>query len=285
MSRLGLHGAARIISLHIAGAVFATLMAASADRALAADWPLRGSLEPSFARWDGWQFGVLAGYGNLNTDFGNTASEQVAFILRNSTLEAEGAPSSWTTLPKNTTNGPVFGAFVAYNWQWSELVLGLDLAYKYPSILKSSVGGSIERLFDTSDNVQHDVTIAAQSSFKLVDYATLRARAGYAVGQFLPYAVAGVAVGRFNFGTSVTVTDVQTQLPIPPGGALGTFQQTSSVGRTNVFAFGVAAGLGVDWAITPGVFLRAEWEYVGFTPVDGTRANTNIGLLGAGVRF
>jgi opacity protein-like surface antigen len=284
---VGLVGAigARIASLRIAAAIFSALAAVSADRAMAADWPLRGSFEPSYVRWDGWQFGVLAGYGNLNTDFGSSTTDQVAFILRNSTLESEAAPQNWTTLPRNSTNGAVFGAFLAYNWQWSELVLGADLAYKHPSILRSSVGDSLERIFDTSDSIEHDVTIAAQSSFKLVDYATLRARAGYALGQFLPYAVAGIAVGRFNYATSVTVTDAQTQLPNPPGPSLGTFQQSSSVGRNNVFAAGVAAGVGVDWAVTPGMFLRAEWEYVGFTPVNSTRSNVQIGQLGIGARF
>jgi outer membrane immunogenic protein len=83
-------------------------------------------------RWDGWQAGIQAGFGNMNADFGNSTSSLVAFILRNSTLEAEGGVSTWTTLPSNTTTGPVFGGFVGYNWQWSELVVGWDLAYKRP---------------------------------------------------------------------------------------------------------------------------------------------------------
>jgi len=294
MSRLrsddgvGLFGAAaHIMSLRVAAAAFSVLALTSADRATAADWPLRGSLAPSYARWDGWQFGVLAGYGNLNTDFGSSTSEQVAFILRNSTLEAEAAPQNWTALPRNTTNGAMFGAFLAYNWQWSELVLGADLAYKHPSILQSSVGDSLTRRFDTSDNIQHDVTIAAQASFKLVDYATLRTRAGYAFGEFLPYAAVGLAVGRFNYATSVTVTDVVTQLPSPPGvlGGLGTFQQSSSIGQNNVFSAGVAAALGIDWAVTPAVFLRGEWEFVAFAPVNQTRSNVQVGQLAAGLRF
>ena len=92
---------------------------------------------PPYVRWDGWQFGVDAGYGNMSTDFGNSTSPLVAFILRNSTLEAECAPSTWTTLPASTTNGPVFGGFIGYNMQWDQLVLGWDLAYKHPSILRS----------------------------------------------------------------------------------------------------------------------------------------------------
>src|SRR4029453_19217547 len=65
------------------------------------------------------------------------------------------------------------GGFVGYNWQWSELVVGWDLAYKRPASLNSTASDSLRRLFDTSDSVRHDVTIDAQASFKLVDYATL----------------------------------------------------------------------------------------------------------------
>jgi outer membrane immunogenic protein len=207
--------------------------------------------------------------------------------IRNSTLEAEGGPSTWTALPSNTTSGAVFGGFVGYNWQWSELVVGWDLAYKRPASLNSTAGDSLRRLFDTSDSVRHDVTIDAQTSFKLVDYATLRGRAGYAFGEFLPYAVLGAAVGRFNYQTNVTVTDVMTDLTVAPPvpGDLGTFQQSASSGQKNVFVAGLTTGLGIDWAITPGVFLRAEWEYALFAPVNGTRSNINVGFVGLGARF
>jgi opacity protein-like surface antigen len=102
------------------------------------------------------------------------------------------------------------------------------------------------------------------ATFKLVDYATFRGRAGYAVGPFLPYAVLGVAVGRFNYSNLIA----------------GTF-----TGKDNAYDAGFVTGLGVDWAITPGIFLRAEWEYIGFSTINGTHAQTNTGLIGGGVRF
>jgi len=92
-------------------AICSALAARSVDGAWAADWPgaapvLRGTVSPGYVRWDGWQAGIQAGFGNMNADFGKSTSSMVAFILRNSTLESEGHPSSWTTLPKNTTTGP-----------------------------------------------------------------------------------------------------------------------------------------------------------------------------------
>ena len=80
-------------SLRISFAICAVLAIWPAGPAVAADWPLRGSLVPTgYTRWDGWQAGLLAGYGNMNADFGNSTSSLVAFILRNTTAESEFAP-------------------------------------------------------------------------------------------------------------------------------------------------------------------------------------------------
>jgi outer membrane immunogenic protein len=216
---------------------------------------------------------------NMNSDFGDSTSSLVSFILRNSTLENEASPSTWTTLPSNTTNSMQYGAFIGYNVQWDQLVVGGDIAYNRMSSMESSASDTITRLVTTSDSVNHTVTITGQSSIKLIDYATFRARAGYAFGQFLPYAVIGGAVGRFNYATSATVTDIQTN----PAGTFGPI--TSTDGKNNVVVGGVVAGLGMDVALMPNVFLRGEWEYVAFAPVNGIRTNTNTGRVGLGVRF
>jgi outer membrane immunogenic protein len=267
--------------------ICAPLAAASAVPAAAADWLDNSFLRGSFsvfdarpARWDGLSLGATVGYSNLSADFGNAASSEIAYILRNSTLEAEFQPSSWTTLPKNVTDSLQWGAFLGYNWQMEQLVFGADVAYNRPSDLNSQATDTLERLVSTSDLVNHDVTLQGTASLKLVDYATVRGRAGYAVGQFLPYAMLGVAVGRFNYSTSATVTDVET------GAVVGTFGPvTQSKGQDNVYVGGFLAGLGVDVAVLPNVFLRAEWEYIAWGPVNGTHSSLNTGRAGIGIRF
>jgi outer membrane immunogenic protein len=278
-------------SLRVCAAVCWLLAAGPVDTAMAADWFddsfLRGSLNgftsKSPARWDGIIFGAQMGVSNLNSDFGNSASSQIAFILRNTTLENEQHPSGWTTLPSNTTNSKTFGGFIGYNVQWSELVVGFDMAYNRPSSLQSSASDSIARTVILSDGTTDGVTITAASAIKLVDYATLRARAGYAFGQFLPYAVVGAAVGRFNYTHSASVIVDQK-----PSGALSftTFVlPPASDAKDGAISAGFVAGLGMDVALAPNVFLRGEWEYVGFGAVGGVRSNMNTGRVGLGLRF
>jgi len=251
-------------------------------QALADDFDvLRGSLSsPSYMHWNGVNFGGQFGLSNMHTDFGNGTSSEVAYILRDSTLESEDSPSSWTTLPATTTSGRNYGVFLGYNVQWDEIVLGFDVAYNRSSA-QSDVNDSITRIVTTSDSIQHTVTIDAQASMKLVDYATFRLRTGYAIGQFLPYVFAGGAVGRFNYRTSATVTDVQDN-----GGVITTFgPATDSNNRDNAIAGGFTVGVGMDVAILPNVFLRAEYEFVGFGQVNGIRSQLNVGRIGIGMKF
>ena len=272
--------AAAVVAVLIAAAAFGRARAADLD-----DSYLRGSYSddvatPAYVRWDGLVLGGTIGLTNMSTNFGNGTSSQIAFILRNSTLENEAQPSSWTTLPKIVTDSSQFGGFIGYNWQWEELVLGVDVAYNRPSSFDSKVSDSIERIVGTSDGVTHDVLLQSEASLKLLDYATVRGRAGYAFGQFLPYAMLGVAIGRFNYSTSVTVTDHETV------GFVGTFGPvTNTDAKDNVIDAGFVAGLGMDVAVLPNVFLRAEWEYIYWGPVNSIKSALNTGRVGIGIRF
>ena len=211
------------------GAALVAVSLASVAGANAADMPempwLRGTVSndsPGYARWDGLQIGGQIGLSNLSGDFSSASNPQVAYILRNSTLENEFSPSSWSTLPKATSNGRQFGGFIGYNMQWDEFVLGAEIGYNRMQSLEATSADSLERLVNTSDGVQHDVLLQSSSSLRLVDYGTFRARAGYAFGQFLPYAVIGGAIGRFNYVSASTVTDQMS------GAVNGTFQQSAS---------------------------------------------------------
>jgi len=255
----------------------------------AADFPdiawLRGSVPVGYARWDGLILGAEAGKSTMRADFGNATSSETAYILRNSTVEDEFQVSNWTALPNDTTNSTSYGGFIGYNIQMEQLVLGADVGYTRPSSLQSAVSDSISRSVRTSDGYQNDVTVTAASSVKLVDFGTFRLRAGYAFGQFLPYAMIGAAVGRFNYTSSSTVT--ASGVDVSGGGGLpySFGPQTDSEGQDNKFAAGFVAGLGVDVAVTPNVFVRGEWEYVGFASIGGIRTDVSTLRAGIGLRF
>ncbi len=270
-----------------AGLAAFALIAMAPTGVFAADMPelLRGSYSPTYARWDGFYAGGHFGASTMSNNFGNATSDEVAFILRNTTLEDQFAPSNWTVLGSSSTNSMQYGGFVGYNWQWDQLVLGLDFGYSHMSSMANSASESLGRTVTTTDKIQHDVTITAQSSIKLIDYAALRGRAGYAFGQFLPYATLGFAVGRFNYSNTVALTDAQTDVTTPPGTFLGTFVDSASDTKDNTFQVGFVAGLGMDVQVLPNLFLRGEWELIDFWKVGGILTTVNSARAGLGMRF
>jgi opacity protein-like surface antigen len=228
-------------------------------------------------QWSGFYFGGHIGTATMKTDFGDATGSLVAFILRNSTLENEAQPSGWTALPSTNSNGRSYGGFIGYNYQWDRLVTGFEAAYHHASI-ESSSSDAIARTVTVSTGTDA-VSIAASSAYSVKDYATFRGRAGYTFGQFLPYATIGVAVGRVQYATtaSVVVTDVNTLAVFAPPPA------TDS--KNAAITAGLAAGLGVDVTLLPNMFLRAEWEFVGFGHVGGIKANINTARVGLALKF
>jgi outer membrane immunogenic protein len=55
--------------------------------------------------------------------------------------------------------------------------------------------------------------------------------------------------------------------------------------RNGVFAYGAAAGLGVDVALLPNLFLRGEWEWAQFAPVEGLHLHVSTIRTALGLKF
>jgi opacity protein-like surface antigen len=256
------------------------LLAAPVGQAAAADWlddTLRGSSGSSNnapMRWDGIYFGGQLGVANSDTDFSSATRDFVSFSLRETALQNQIQPSNWAVMQSQVAHGRSYGAFLGYNMQWQELVLGGELAYNRASGVDPSAFGTITRVVAPSSGTD-TVTITGQGSMKLNDYASFRARAGYAMGQFLPYGFVGAAAARFDYSRNLNMT--------VSGGDNGTF--SLSDGKSNAIVAGFVTGLGLDVAVTPNVFVRAEWEYAAFAPISGIRTGLNTGRVGVGVRF
>jgi opacity protein-like surface antigen len=101
----------------------------------------------------------------------------------------------------------------------------------------------------------------------------------------MPYATAGVAIGRADFTRKVNVelnaSDPSTIPPTP----LGTVSYSESDLRKSAILYGYSAGGGVDIGLMPGVFIRAEYEFVQFNRFHGISATVNTFRAAAAVKF
>lgn len=246
---------------------------------------LRGSSTvmsaPGGTRWDGFYVGGQVGAAVSGTDFGNATQSLVAFLLRNTSIENEMKVSSWTTLSKSDTTGSSYGAFAGYNMQWDVAVIGVEANYNRSNLMMSA-SDSMRRIFPTSDGYNNDVQVIATSNIHITDYGTLRARGGWAAGNFMPYGFIGLAVGRADVASTAHVIASGTSMT---GAPPYNFDQTSTAGRNGDFAYGFAAGLGVDFCLIANLFVRAEYEYVQFGAFNDLKTHIHTARVGGGLKF
>ena len=269
--------------------VVAALISGAVSGAHAADLSdlpiLRGSfsegLTTSHVNWEGFYVGGQGAYGSSDENFNGSTSNMIAALLANTIIESEMGVSRWNLgLGKESARSSSYGAFAGHNWQWEDVVLGLEASYLHGTF-GGATSASQARSSGTalSDTYIHNVTATSSASIAISDLATFRGRAGYAYGCFLPYMFGGLALGNANITRSVSVLDVWTATaasPAPGGQAF----LTSSNPQHNHLIYGYAAGLGVDVNLVGGLFMRAEWEYTRFAASVDTSINTVRAGLG-----
>jgi len=292
--------------------LLAVAMFGTATLAQAADMPdfLRGSLTPvaPVARnWEGWYGGGHGDYSSSEIDFSRSVVSLTNFIFRNSTLQAP--TSNFALLSKNHAQGTGFGGFVGRNYQWSDVVLGVEANYTYLTSLASSSQNTLSRAIvnpvgtvpPANHTYTYNTTLSGDAALQIKDVLTFRGRAGWAAGAFLPYMFGGVAVGRMDVARSVSsnvsLRDDSVNISIDPNGNITTtpnpavvtpipsLTQSMREQRTSSFVAGWTAGLGLEYCLWGSVFLRGEWEYIRFINIKDTAVSMNNVRAGIGYKF
>jgi outer membrane immunogenic protein len=229
--------------------------------------------------WQGFYVGGQVSYSDGNADFSKSTQDSIAYSLRQTTLETNFAPSNWPVLGTGNHSAAGFGGFVGYNTVYlaptARIVLGVEANWDQASLSLYAPSSPLTRVTPDGSNT---VTITGSGSVTNLDFGTLRARAGWAVGNFLPYAFAGVALGQADVNIAETTTVFQKSPP-------GTFVFPATAGKNNEWLYGFTVGGGLDYALTHHIFVRGEYEYVQFQTVAGTDINVNTVRLGAGIKF
>jgi outer membrane immunogenic protein len=238
---------------------------------------------PQLLKWSGFYAGAHVGYGFASMDFSRTTQTLVSHMLRELLLESEQHPSLWGVLGKTDAGGASAGGFIGYNNRWEDVILGFELNYSRVSHHADAPVSEITRVTATSNGLVYLVNLIGGASMHITDLATIRARAGVQVENFLPYAMIGVAVGRANISRTATVTGTETTTTDPP--IVTPFFFSEGESKNGAFIYGWSLGGGLDMMVMPNVFLRAEAEYVAFSPVWQIKANVTTVRFGGGIKF
>ncbi|MCG6121657.1 MAG: outer membrane beta-barrel protein [Microvirga sp.] len=233
--------------------------------------------------WQGAYFGGFAGIASGQANPGRSLQSFLGRELRLNTFENRNGLSNWISLPAGKEKGKNFGVFAGYNFQFDEAVLGFEADYTRLNLRLTStdsltrVIGDLTGLFGL-EGQPGNVTMTGRSNLHLKDLMTLRARAGYTAGSFMPFVTAGVALANYELSQSAERRVV----------VLGTGQTaTAAYGPQNKsgFAFGFAGGAGVDVALGQNGFMRGEWQYAHFRDIQGVKATLHNIRAATGVRF
>lgn len=182
-----------------------------------------------------------------------------------------------------------FGAFVGYNMMWDDVVLGVEGEYARTAIERDSPISPIGRRLTpaNSTTLAYDTVLTGGSVKTTVpQYGVLRLRAGWAVGQFMPYASVGVVMADAR--TKSTLQGTLTEYILNTN--TGNWQPSGTVNanvssKNQTMSWGYAIGAGMDVLLAGNIFLRGKYEFLSF----GGRQSTHVGLhtfkAGAGVKF
>jgi outer membrane immunogenic protein len=144
------------------------------------------------------------------------------------------------------------GVQAGWQRQWGKLVAGVELGFNLLHFRSTSDAQQVPGLVT-------ELVASVTRTSEVSDIVLLTGRLGYADGRWLAYAKGGLA----NAEVDVTYRDSITGF------------RSSSSGRET----GWTAGLGIDYALTPNLFLGVEYNYIHFraTPEPPPIPETDFG--------
>jgi opacity protein-like surface antigen len=263
----------RFAATFTAAAVLAQLVLAS-GAALAADLPYPPAYEPdpvdSF-NWGGLYGGIHVGYASTNSK-GVSGLDPTARAIASSALGLSNVYSPISTdTAKYSSDEMTAGGFIGANWVWDDVILGIEADYITFWDKNQGIG---TQNFPVGALPGYGAVIPqGTQTTSIQNVGLLKLRAGYAMGRFLPFATIGLAVG------DGVVSNYYGSIAVPANSAVVPF----SGARKQGWLTGGTAGVGLDIAVTDNVFIRTEYNYIGFADFNGTTVTMHN--IQAGIAF
>ncbi|WJR79317.1 outer membrane protein [Bradyrhizobium sp. NP1] len=153
--------------------------------------------------------------------------------------------------PTLKSTGVVGGLHAGYNWQVApSFLVGIEGDFNWSSFKDSDT-----TCFGNCSVISRFDPVVATS--KLDNFSTLRARFGLVADRTLLYVTAGPAWGHVD----ASLTDFNCPACRPPG-------QVFAAASDSSYRIGIAAGAGVEYALTQNWILRGEYLHLDFSNKD-----------------
>jgi outer membrane immunogenic protein len=187
----------------------------------------------------------------------------------------------------SSTNSALDGTFVSSGSRTDSAVIGGgQIGYNFMVAPHFLLGVEADVQGSSSKNTATSPDGSNSYSSKLDDFGTVRGRAGFTADNWLFYGTGGFAWSQ----GSVTRTQITAVASVPPIPAAAGTVETVDNTRT-----GWAAGVGVEYGITPNWTVRAEYLYLDLGTITSvfplsnrqqtTSANMSIARIGVNYKF
>ncbi|HZV21446.1 MAG TPA: outer membrane protein [Hyphomicrobiales bacterium] len=187
--------------------------------------------------WAGFYLGVNGGYGwSANSEPVVVNFPSETIVRRVSTFKLE-------------PQGGFGGGQLGYNWQWGSFVFGVEADMQAAGITDRRAGPT-----STFQNLDEQVSGKLDVDW----FGTVRGRLGYAVGPALFYGTGGFAFGGVQYKVGYT--------------------NSSSAGflSRDETLTGWTAGGGIEYKLSPGWSLKAEYQYLDLGNIGVSGLTPNI---------
>lgn len=209
-------------------------------------------LAPSSYDWSGGYVGVNAGAAINTSEFNSSYKYTGTDVFPPGDTTPDIIDAMGTSVDSSQT---VFtgGINAGYNWQISNVVLGLEGDFNYLDFSTKThrnISGDIDQVFT-------DPSTSATDTFRLEGdwYGTVRGRLGYSVNSLLFYGTGGLAYGKLSAKESVNASN---------DGEYATWS-----GSNEGWRLGWTVGAGVEYGVDRWV-LGAEYLYVDLGSAEWT---------------
>jgi outer membrane immunogenic protein len=259
----------------------------------AADYHFPGSYDPppqeqsADFNWGGLYGGIFASYSDAKMNTRSVAKNLASDAYRSST--AQSLAVSIAYLPTDfDQQSPAYGGFIGANWVWDDVVLGLEAEYSgFKPVMTDGGSYSMARRSDGATSSQ-SVDYTASVRTKISQYGLLKMRAGYAMGRFMPYGVLGAAVGKAEI--NATYNSLYNEYPMVGGlpdfaNPIISNEPANSAYKKRGYVAGGVVGFGFDYALLDNVFVRAEYNYIGFADFNGMKTTLQTVKAGVAVKY
>jgi outer membrane immunogenic protein len=234
---------------------------------LAADMPMKAPVAAPYNNWTGFYVGLNAGggWGHSNDP---TSAPTTGYFSAASTTAVNYAGAQSTN-----TSGFTGGLQAGYNWQWANIVAGIEADFDYFGQKgSSSTSGVYPGSLLTSSSFTINSSVSTNWLF------TARPRLGMVVANnWLFYGTGGLAVTQVKANWSFT-DNCNTGVC-----SVGTFSPpTSESTSASATKAGWVVGGGVESALPGKLSLGVEYLYVNFGSISATNSNFTSGTPAPG---